>query len=168
MPHKPSVEEAREWLDRRHEAAAQGDYDVTTYCEARDTLIAAATRAERERMTNTIRDGLWMNAVHSEWADGKWVRLDVALALLDTPSGEHKDLSQREYMTNILSIPSGDGVRVTREHPVPRAVKPSVRLADDLFDIANEMAKGDDADIRWLRDQAGVIRDAAHALLTER
>jgi hypothetical protein len=38
-------------------------------------------------------------------------------------------------------------------------------LADALFDIANEMEKGDMADIRWLRDQVADVRDAAHLLL---
>ena len=39
------------------------------------------------------------------------------------------------------------------------------RLADVLFDIANDLDAGDCADLRWLCTQKGLIRDAAHELL---
>lgn len=45
MTDQPSVEEARFMLDFAHEAAAQGDYDVASYTQARDAY-AAAVRAD--------------------------------------------------------------------------------------------------------------------------
>lgn len=56
------------------------------------------------------------------------------------------------------------GIKLERERR--QAVqKQKTKLADALFDIAQEMEKGDMADVRWLRDQVADVRDAAHLLL---
>lgn len=52
-----SVQEARLALDRRYEAALQGDCDIHDYCESRDALIAAV-RAERDAEIRARVEGL--------------------------------------------------------------------------------------------------------------
>ena len=58
MPANPtSVQEARLALDRRYEAALQGDCDIHAYCESRDALIAAV-RAERDAEIRGMVEGM--------------------------------------------------------------------------------------------------------------